>query len=217
MVSSLKSIAAAFLVFGTTFVSAATAPTTLGEPATHALHQAFPGLNLIDRNHKPQSLKQGETVLLYFSAHWCPPCRGFTPMLTAFTSPVAPLPEVAADPSRREAIVAANFPRGAVRVVFVSSDREQEGFNGYFASMGDDWLAVRWTDQAMRQSLGQTYGANGIPHLVAISNLPGAAEIAGGPQLKNEIFGGVRLIFSNVWRTLFVPDPVSVGVNGSIV
>ena len=23
-------------------------------------------------------------VLIYFSAHWCPPCRGFTPVLKAF-------------------------------------------------------------------------------------------------------------------------------------
>ena len=25
---------------------------------------------------------------IYFSAHWCPPCRGFTPMLTEFYNTV---------------------------------------------------------------------------------------------------------------------------------
>ncbi len=31
----------------------------------------------------PASLK-GKTVGLYFSAHWCPPCRAFTPSLVKF-------------------------------------------------------------------------------------------------------------------------------------
>merc|ERR1712038_1255474 len=30
------------------------------------------------------ALQQKELVLYYFSAHWCPPCRRFTPMLAEF-------------------------------------------------------------------------------------------------------------------------------------
>jgi len=26
-------------------------------------------------------LKNLKAILIYFSAHWCPPCRGFTPVL----------------------------------------------------------------------------------------------------------------------------------------
>jgi len=25
-----------------------------------------------------------DVILIYFSAHWCPPCRGFTPVLKDF-------------------------------------------------------------------------------------------------------------------------------------
>ena len=27
------------------------------------------------------ALKEKKYVMIYFSAHWCPPCRGFTPVL----------------------------------------------------------------------------------------------------------------------------------------
>ncbi len=30
------------------------------------------------------ALKDKKLVLFYFSAHWCPPCRGFTPKLKDF-------------------------------------------------------------------------------------------------------------------------------------
>ena len=30
------------------------------------------------------ALREKSLVLFYFSAHWCPPCRGFTPVLKDF-------------------------------------------------------------------------------------------------------------------------------------
>ena len=31
-----------------------------------------------------EALSDKKIVALYFSAHWCPPCRGFTPVLKKF-------------------------------------------------------------------------------------------------------------------------------------
>merc|ERR1719428_2012332 len=59
-------------------------------------------------------------VLVYFSAHWCPPCRGFTPKLVEFHNKHAE---------------AQGF-----ETVFVSSDRDQSAFDEYYGEM--PWLAL---------------------------------------------------------------------------
>lgn len=52
----------------------------------------------------------GKNVLLYFSAHWCPPCRTFIPKLT-------------------EAYDKIKENDDALEVVFISSDRDQASFD----------------------------------------------------------------------------------------
>jgi thiol-disulfide isomerase/thioredoxin len=85
----------------------------------------FHGANII---HHPHGAKHSladlgdlDLVGIYFSAHWCPPCRKFTPQLA----------EVYKE------IVAAGKKFG---VVFVSSDRDEESFRAYFRKM--PWVIV---------------------------------------------------------------------------
>jgi thiol-disulfide isomerase/thioredoxin len=62
-------------------------------------------------------------VGIYFSAHWCGPCRNFTPKLVTFL---------------------AMLEEEGVRlpVVFGSSDKDEASFQSYFSSMtGDQWHA----------------------------------------------------------------------------
>ena len=49
------------------------------------LEELFPG-TLLDSDGKEVSKDSlaGKTVGIYFSAHWCPPCRSFTPNLVKF-------------------------------------------------------------------------------------------------------------------------------------
>ena len=53
-------------------------------------------VNLIkaDGTKKPSSeaLAGKDIILIYFSAHWCPPCRGFTPILKDFYEVRAHIP-----------------------------------------------------------------------------------------------------------------------------
>lgn len=89
-----------------------------------------------------------EFILLYASAHWCGPCRQFTPML-------------------------ASWYKGAqdkVEVVFLSADHDENGFKSYFRS--HPWMAVAYDDDA-RESLMASIKVSSIPRLVVLSGITG--------------------------------------------
>jgi nucleoredoxin len=89
----------------------------------------------------------GKTILLYFSAHWCPPCRMFTPQLIKVYHEIK-----ATDKS--------------FEVIFISSDRSQSSFDEYFLTM--PWLALPFGD-VRKKFLTQKFKLKGIPASVAIS------------------------------------------------
>jgi len=80
----------------------------------------------------------------YFSAHWCPPCRGFTPNLAKFYKHV-------------------NRNRKVLEIIFVSSDQDNESFNEYFDSM--PWVAFPLGNENIR-NIQNKYEHSGIPYLV---------------------------------------------------
>lgn len=90
----------------------------------------------------------GKVVAIYFSGSWCGPCRRFTPKLVEVYQEVA--------------------PKGDFEVVFVSSDRDEESFNGYFSEM--PWLAVPFSDSDTRKHLKELFKVRGIPNLVIIDS-----------------------------------------------
>jgi len=87
-----------------------------------------------------------EIILYYFSAHWCPPCRQFTPMLKDFYGEVE-------DQN--------------VEIVFVSSDRSAEDMLTYMKESHGDWLGVEHSS-GLGQSLKEKYGISGIPTLIVV-------------------------------------------------
>lgn len=86
-------------------------------------------------------------VGLYFSAHWCPPCRGFTPVLAQLHKDLK-----AAGKS--------------FEVVFLSSDKDDEAFKDYFAEM--PWLAVPFAERSLKEDLSNLFEVQGIPMLVLL-------------------------------------------------
>ena len=90
----------------------------------------------------------GRNVLLYFSAHWCPPCRGFTPKL------VKTYHDIKAKDNEFE-------------VIFISSDGDQASFDEYFAEM--PWLALPYGDER-KKLLDRRFKIEGIPTAIAIGS-----------------------------------------------
>ena len=88
----------------------------------------------------------GKTVLLYFSASWCPPCRGFTPVLSEFYT---------------KHKSAKNF-----EVIFITWDEEEEDFTEYFGHM--PWLSMNFKAQEQRQRLTDTYQVESIPTVLVL-------------------------------------------------
>lgn len=56
--------------------------------------------------------------------------------------------------------------KGDFEVVFISSDRDDESFSGYFSEM--PWLAVPFSDLETRKGVKDLFKVRGIPHLVVI-------------------------------------------------
>jgi thiol-disulfide isomerase/thioredoxin len=136
-------------------------PTASSSPLGETVLGKLRGTTLVDNADAPHTLDGEEVVGLYFSAHWCPPCRAFTPSL------VQTYQQLRAQGAR-------------FQIVFVSSDRSAGAFAEYFASM--PWLCVPFPQQALREDLGRLCNVAGIPNLTLVRVRDGAV-LAGGRNL----------------------------------
>ena len=111
--------------------------------------------NLVDKTGKLTDsravLKDKKVVAFYFSAHWCPPCRQFTPVLARSYN------------QARQAGLAQG-----VELIFVSSDRSEGEMMSYLRESHGDWYALPH-GAGEAQSLSAQYGVRGIPALVIVA------------------------------------------------
>ena len=91
-------------------------------------------------------LRKMDAFALYFSAHWCPPCRAFTPRLaTIYKKLKAQQPNV--------------------EIIFCSNDNTEEDFAEYWSEQ--PWAAIPLGDERVRD-LSEIVGLESIPTLVTV-------------------------------------------------
>ena len=115
-------------------------------------------------------------VGVYFSAHWCPPCRGFTPVLATVYE------DMIEDHEDFE-------------IIFVSSDRDEASFGDYYG--GQPWKALPFPDREFKAQLAQKYGVRGIPMLVFLNERGEVITTEG-----RNIVMGVQGDIGNIWKQL---------------
>jgi len=100
-----------------------------------------------DKTFPASDLKEKDYIAIYFSAHWCPPCRGFTPTLNEWY-----------EKYYKE--------DGNFEMIFNSWDKTEDDFNGYFKDM--PFATRQWKDGAAKEGLNKHFGITGIPSLVVV-------------------------------------------------
>lgn len=90
-------------------------------------------------------------VGVYFSAHWCPPCRKFTPNLVAFYNDL------------KEQASSKPF-----ELVFVSLDSDDTSFKAYMTEEQMPWLAIPFGSSKIA-ALKEKFGVATIPTLVILN------------------------------------------------
>lgn len=108
--------------------------------------------SLVDAGGNPvagSELAKKQYLLLYFSAHWCPPCRAFTPQLVNFYNQ--------------------NKKSDNFEVILISADKSPDAMLQYMTEMSMPWPALSY-ESPLKAKLSDELGVNGIPCLVMFNN-----------------------------------------------
>eukprot|EP00931_Biecheleriopsis_adriatica_P065442 TRINITY_DN3996_c0_g1_i1.p1 TRINITY_DN3996_c0_g1~~TRINITY_DN3996_c0_g1_i1.p1 ORF type:complete len:462 (+),score=127.59 TRINITY_DN3996_c0_g1_i1:59-1387(+) len=135
-----------------------------------------------------------KAVALYFSAHWCPPCRGFTPKLAEWYKD--------------------GLAEKGLEVVFISSDRDEGSFKEYYGEQ--PWLALPFSARDKKAALSKKYKVSGIPSLIIINPEDGSTITSDGRSAvssdpKGEKFPWIPPTFAEALGDTFLKGDGTVG------
>ena len=125
----------------------------LQAPNANAIHELVKG-DLVSLHNgalgqfDDEALEKKKLIALYFSAHWCAPCRKFTPELVEYYNRVA-----------------TEHPE--FEIVFVSFDKSQFAMETYMREANMPWPAIDFPKLQDKDAI-RKYAGNGIPCLVLV-------------------------------------------------
>ena len=122
---------------------------------------------------KKEDLLNNELIGVYFSAHWCGPCRAFTPKLAQFYKDV-------------------NKDKKKIEIIFNSADQDLKGFNEYFATM--PWIATPFESESKSQ-IDEACGITSIPQLIIFDNKGHIIDDSGRGTVQSKGNDAI-----NVWK-----------------
>ena len=122
-------------------------------PGANAIREVVKGDLISLRNgalghFDDEALEKKKLIALYFSAHWCAPCRKFTPELVDYYNRVA-----------------TQHPE--FEIVFVSFDKSQFAMETYMREANMPWPAIDFPKLGGKEAI-RKYAGKGIPCLVLV-------------------------------------------------
>lgn len=135
------------------------------------------------------SLEQKRIYGLYFSAHWCGPCRKFTPKLIEYYNKIADQhPEF--------------------EVILVSSDKSADEMATHMQEAGMPWSAIEFSKLAYVPSL-KKYAGDGIPDLVVVD---ATGKVLSDSYVRGK-YVGPQQVLDDLDKIFAQTSPTQVAVN----
>ena len=116
---------------------------------------------------KLSEIQNSPLIGVYFSAHWCPPCKAFTPLLSKFYK-------------------LANEKEKQIEIIFISFDRDEKSYKEYYDSM--PWLSFPFKSEK-KEVFAKDFSIKGIPALLIFDKDGKLIDYDGRMSVQNNFKG----------------------------
>ena len=128
---------------------------------------------------KSATIKGTPLIGIYFSAHWCGPCRSFTPNLGKFYEN-------------------ANKEKKQIEIIYCPSDQTQDEFNDYYKTM--PWLAIPFESES-KDAIADGLGISSIPTLIIFDKNGNVLDNDGRTTVEKRGFKAIQIWQENLQKT----------------